>query len=53
MSLYGSFDTAHWDFLSVLLLSFINKGATFSLKVDKDVGHKSEMEDIFNLYRKK
>ena len=46
ISLCGCFDTAHWDFLSVSLLSFINKRAIFSLKVNRDVGNKSEMEDI-------
>ena len=53
ISLCGSFDAAHWDFLWVPLLSFLNKRAIFSLKVNRDVGHKSEMEDILNLYRKK
>ena len=52
ISLCGSFDAAHWVFLSVPL-SFINRQANFSLKVNRNVGHKSEMEDILNLYRKK
>ena len=44
ISLCASFDASHWVFLSVPLLSFINKQAIFSLKVNRDVGHKSEME---------
>ena len=48
-----SFDAAHWNFLSVPLLSFINKRSIFPLKVNKNDGHKSEMEDNLNLYRKK
>ena len=35
-------------FLSVPLLSFINKPAMFALKVNMDFDHKSEMEDILN-----
>ena len=55
ISLCGSFDAARWFFLTVLLLSFINKRAIFALKVnmDVDVDNKSEMNDILNLYRKK
>ena len=45
ISLCGSFDAAHWDFLSVPL-SFINNQVFFSLKDNRDVGHKSEMEEI-------
>ena len=52
ISLCGCFDAAHWDFLSVSLLSFIDKRATFTLKVNRDVGYKSEMEGIFSLCRK-
>ena len=53
ISLCVSFDATHWVFLSVPLLYFINKQAIFSVKVNRDVGHKSEMEDVLNLYRKK
>ena len=38
---------------SVPVLSFINKQAILALKVKMDVDHKSEMEDILNLYRTK
>ena len=53
ISLRGNFDAADWVFLSVPLLSFSNKRAIFALKVNMDVDHKSEMEDILILYRKK
>ena len=50
---YTTTDAPHCDFLSVPLLSLINKGAIFFLKVNMDVGHKSESEDILSLYQKK
>ena len=53
ISLCGGFDAANWDFLLVPLLSFISKRVILSLNVNRDVGHKSEMKDILNLYRKK
>ena len=53
ISLCCSFDADDWGFLSVPLLSFTNKQTIFSLKVNRDTGYKSKMEDILNLYRKK
>ena len=53
ISLCGSYDTAHWGFLSVPLSGFINKQTILALKVIMDVDHKSEIEDVLNLYRKK
>ena len=41
-----------FDFLSVPLLSFINKRAIFVLKVNMTIDQKSETEDILNLYQK-
>ena len=41
-----------FDFLSVPLLSFINRRAVFVLKVNMAIDQKSEMEDILNLYQK-
>ena len=35
------------------LLPFINKWAILALKVTMDIDHKSEMEDILNLYQEK
>ena len=53
ISLCGSFDAAHWDFLSVLLLPFINKRDIFSLKVKGTeatcVEIASEMKKCFRL----
>ena len=51
ISLCGSFDAAHWDFLSVLLLSFINKWDILKVKGAEAtcVETASEMKKCFRL----